>query len=220
MRSLYLFLRAHWQEALIFGVAVPLILWAITMSDWLPAVLVTVVTLMSVVTIYELKERVETRRMKKMSGENLAFQTRRRALIFTVGKQTATIVFALNRQAPEFVGMICSTETESYARQVLADSHWAEDKARVHVVDPSNILELRAQTTALLEWLRGRGVTPREIAVDVTGGMTTMSLAVFSVAADREVDSQYVISKYDTGNKIIEGSQDAIFIMRYLRGGE
>jgi hypothetical protein len=59
------------------------------------------------------------------------------------------------------------------------------------------------------------GLKPEEIALDPTGGMTPMSLGAFSVAQERQIDSQYVRSNYDDQNRPIRGSQELIFLSRY-----
>ncbi|VVB69161.1 Uncharacterised protein [uncultured archaeon] len=47
--------------------------------------------------------------------------------------------------------------------------------------------------------------------------MTTMSVGVFSVTEDRQVDSQYIRSQYDEQNRPIKNSQEAVFVSRYSR---
>ena len=54
-----------------------------------------------------------------------------------------------------------------------------------------------------------------DIAADITGGTTTMSVGVFSVTEDRLVDSQYIRSQFDEQNKRINGTQEAVFVSYY-----
>jgi hypothetical protein len=63
------------------------------------------------------------------------------------------------------------------------------------------------------------GLSISDVAVDITGGMTIMSVAVYTLAAERSIDSQYIKSKYDRNNKPILDTQEAIFVARFMKEG-
>jgi hypothetical protein len=76
-------------------------------------------------------------------------------------------------------------------------------------VDPKNIQDIRAMTMSILNWMKSKDLQDSEIAVDITGGMTTTSAGVFDVSEERKIDSQYIFSGY-INNKVILDTKDAI----------
>lgn len=219
MHSLWKFVRSHVEEILILGVALPLIVGALATGNILLAAALFVISIVVLMALYGLAERVARRRKPRSIGESAAFKVPRRAIIFTVGRQIDTIVLAVEQQHPELIGLICSTVTEPYANDVIARFGLDDEHVRKRVVDPWNVREIHAETNGLIEWLLGRGVPREALVVDVTGGMTTMSVSVFAAAEDRLIDSQYVRSEYDQQNKPIAGSQEGIFVSRYSISG-
>lgn len=211
MTNLIFFVRHRWEEIVILGLAIPTLLSASTTGNWALAA----ATIAAVVLIFFFAERLAQRRLAQHIGENVAFRLPRRGIVFTVGKQIATIEFAVARQRPDLVGFVCSTETEPFADRVIAQFGIDAERARKSVVDVGNLREIHAATVGLIEWMRGRGLPTRMIVVDVTGGMTTLSLGAFAAAEANQVDSQYIKSRYGSDNKIIEGSQEGILVVRY-----
>jgi hypothetical protein len=145
-----------------------------------------------------------------------AFAVKRRGLVFTVGLQPDTIRLALTEQAPDYVGFICSAQSEEKADALVVEFHLDDEHARKKLVDPLNVEEIRQDTATLLDWMAAQGLGSRDVAVDVTGGMTSMSVAVYSLARDRRLDCQYISSRFDkAANRLIANSQDARLLSRY-----
>ncbi|MBL7162791.1 MAG: hypothetical protein ISS57_09320 [Anaerolineales bacterium] len=219
MNKLRSFLKSRWDEIIVLGVALQLILWAITTGNLVIILAVTVSMIVMVLMIYGISERISARRLHKSLGDNIAFQVSRRGLIFTVGKQTHTIEYAIQKQQPEFIAVICTDVTENQATEIMAKFSDDPEMARKRLVDPFDLVEIRATTQSLIKWLEQK-IPKDAIAVDITGGMTTMSIGAFLAADEAQIDTQYVRSNYDLNNKPVVGSQDGIFIARFSDSGE
>ena len=219
MNDLRSFLKSRWDEIIVLGVALQLILWAITTGDVVIISAVTVSMLVMILLIYGIFERISRRRLHKSLGDNIAFQVSRRGLIFTVGKQTHTIEYAIAQQKPEFIALICTDITENEADEVVSKFGGNTEMIRKRLVDPFDMEEIRATTQSLIKWL-SQNLPKDAIAVDITGGMTTMSVGAFLAADELQIDSQYVRSNYGSDNQPVIGSQDGIFITRYSESVE
>jgi hypothetical protein len=84
-------------------------------------------------------------------------------------------------------------------------------------VDVQEIKEIRLKTGLIIDWMLKNGLSFSDIAVDITGGMTTMSVAVYSLVVEKSIDSQYIKSEYDPNNKPIIGTQEAVFVTRFTK---
>lgn len=215
MDRLARFIKNRWEEALIWGLAVNLIAWSLTTGK--PVLIISIVLSVAavIVLVYLAIERAGRRRTKKMIGESTAFTIQRQAILFTVGKQIDTIVFALENQRPRFVGFICTEASQSYVDEIIARLKFKEDDVRKRIVNPFDIHEIYQTANLLMDWMLAQDLAPAQLVVDVTGGMTTMSVGVFSAADERLVDSQYIRSKYDDQNKVIPGTMEGVFIIHY-----
>jgi hypothetical protein len=167
-----------------------------------------VVLLLKAVAKLILSRRVST-------GGSEAFNVQRRALIFTVGKQSDTIQLCIQHQGPQFVGFICSRDSEAYADALVSSLGLDPDACRKRMVNPWNIDEIRENALQLLSWVKEKSVQAEDIAFDVTGGLTTMSVGVFMVAEESCIDTQYVRSEYDDNGKRLPKTEEAVFIRRY-----
>lgn len=154
------------------------------------------------------------------SGENAAFNVPRKGVIYTVGLQTDSIRFSMVRQTPDYVGFMCSKETEPYTNKLIDILGLDKDKCNIKTVDPQNINEIRLETKLIIEWMSSMGLKNSDIAVDVTGGKTTMSVGAFSMAEELKIDTQYIKSDFDEKNKPIAGTQQGIFVKRYSELGQ
>jgi hypothetical protein len=153
------------------------------------------------------------RQQPPLRGENTAFQHPRKWLIFTVGGQDDTLRISLNQQKPEFIGFICSDQTKDRADQLFKELGIDTDHYKVEVVDPRDIHEIRTKTGLILDWLAKRGLQLADIAVDITGGTKAMSVGMFLVAEERQVDSQYIFCRqYDVNNRCVNGTQEALLL--------
>ena len=156
------------------------------------------------------------RRIAPRIGESQAFSVKRRAIIFTVGKQGDTIEVCITHQKPEYVGFICTNGSEQCADSLIASLGLDAQKCFKRIVDPWNVSEVVEKTNHILSALMGIGIEATDMAFDITGGFTTMSIGVFIVAEEHRIDSQYVRSEYDDHGKRLPNTEDAVFISRYL----
>ena len=196
------------------GIALQIIIWAITTGDLGIILPVIPGMIVMVLLVYGIIGRISKRRLLKSLGDNIAFQVARKGIIFTVGKQIHTIEYAIAQQKPDFIALICSDITETEANEIMARFGTDPEKIRKRLVDPFDLEEVRTTTLNLIKWL-GQTMPKDAIAVDITGGMTTMSVGAFLAADENQVDSQYVRSNYGLNNQPVVGSQDGIFITRY-----
>jgi hypothetical protein len=221
MKRLKKFIKLHWEEGLIWAMAVNLIAWSLTTGK--PVVIIA--TMLSVIAViilvYIAIERAGRRKEKKIIGENTAFKVARQGIIFTVGKQTDTIAFALEEQHPDLVGFICSAASQGYVDDIVARFSLNEENYRKYPVSPFDIHEIIQISKLLIGWMLSKNHSADQLVVDVTGGMTTMSVGAFSAAEDSHVDSQYIRSKYDDQNKVVPGTMEGVFITHFPdRSGE
>jgi hypothetical protein len=215
MKRLWLFIKTRWEEVLFLGIAIQLWVWALTTGDLLLILVVTASLIAMLLLIYAIIEGISKGKRKRTVGQNTAFQVPRRGMIFTVGKQANTILFAIQHQKPTFVGLICTEATQSVAEQVKAESGLNSECVHPRIVDPYAIQEIRTITETQIQWLLAQNLTRGEIVADVTGGLTPLSLGVYSAADDQKVDVQYVRSQYDENNKVIEGTQQGLLIVHF-----
>lgn len=219
MHELSHFLRTRWQEILVLGIALQAMIAALFTANLLLIVLVFAGVLTLVVLSFVIAERVNRQNTRNRIGESIAFQVPRRGLIFTVGRQIETITLALDQQHPQFLGLICTDATEPQADGLIARYGFDAEHAHKRLVDPLSIDEIHRTCTTLLEWMQAQGLAKNDIAVDITGGLTTMSVGVFSAAEDVRIDSQYVISQYDVQNHPIPSAQRGVFVVHYPNEG-
>ncbi|VVB63523.1 CRISPR-associated protein (Cas_Cas02710) [uncultured archaeon] len=215
MTQLIPYLRSRWDELLITGIYLNSIVASIFTGNVQVALGVTLGGLVFLAIIFKLMTLY--RRRLPMHGDNVAFKVPRRGLIFTVGRQMDTIRMALQMRKPEFIAFICSMETESDAIRLAEDFGYDKAHYKKEVVDPYNVKEIRTKTEVVLDWLLEKDLKTTDVAADITGGTTTMSVGVFSMTEDRMVDSQYIRSQFDEQNKRIDGTQEAVFVSYYGR---
>ncbi len=171
-----------------------------------------------VVFVLLIKARAEilNRRISPRIGGSKAFSTRRKAIIFTVGKQSDSIDLCIRHQKPELVGLIRTPGSEQYADSLIISSGLGPENVLKKAVDPWNVSEVCDGARTVLAWILGKGVSPGEVVFDTTGGLTTMSVATFLVADDNKIDSQYVKSEYDGNGKRLPKTEEAVFIKRLM----
>lgn len=218
MKEFIRYLRGNWQEALVFGVSFQLIVSAALSGNLVLTIAVLVGVIILNLVVFSIASRVRPKTPKDF-GKSAAFSVKRKGVIFTVGKQSDTIELALSEQKPNYVGFVCTSQTLDMAKHVI-DSHeelFEDQNACRKVVDPQNIREIRIATKLLIDWMLKAGLQKGDIVLDVTGGMTTMSMGAYSMAEDLQIDSQYVRSEYNIDNELIEKTQRAVFVSQYLR---
>jgi hypothetical protein len=152
-------------------------------------------------------------------GESKAFKVHRKGLIYTAGKQVDTIALSLEKQTPSFIGFLCSKASEPYIDELVRTMGFEEDKYNKKIVDPQNIDEIRLEIKLIIDWMLAKGLKSSDMVVDVTGGMTTMSVGAYSMADEMKVDTQYIKSEFDDRNKPIKNTQEGVFVKRYTDVG-
>lgn len=152
-------------------------------------------------------------------GEGEAFSVQRKGLIYTSGKQTDTIRLSLEKQRPVYVGFLCTKVSEPYIDELIRAMGFDEDKYSKKIVDQQNIVEIRTETKLIIDWMLSENMQNNDVAVDVTGGMTTMSVGAFSMAEELKIDTQYIKSDFDENNKPIKNTQIGVFVRRYAVTG-
>lgn len=210
------FLRFHWLKILVTYVLVPSSINAIYSLN--PIILMwTFLIELGLLVIAITAMALYSKRSRSSHSRNEAFQVPRKGMVFTVGKQLNTIRFAIKNQNPKFIGLICSAETEDMANLLKEELGFDDEHFMKKEVDPKNIEDIRAMAVSILNWLKSKGLQDSEIAVDITGGMTTMSAGVFDISEERKIDSQYIFSKY-INNRVIIDTKDAILFSQHSKG--
>jgi hypothetical protein len=205
------FMRFHWLKILVTYVMVPSCINAIYSLN--PTILMwTFLIEIGLVAIAVIAMALYNRRSLLYS----AIAITAIGMIFTVGNQLDTIRFAIDHQKPKFIGLICSAETEGKANMLKDEIGLDEEHVMKKEVDPKNIDDIRAMTISILNWFRSKGLHESEIAVDITGGLTTMSAGAFDACEKEKIDSQYIFSKY-VNNKVIMDTKDAILFAQHGR---
>lgn len=214
MNKLIRYFRVNWESMLIQVILLQILLSAVFDGNLFMAVIAAIGGLAFLALIYKMIG-LFNQSQPPLRGENVAFQVQRRGMIFTVGGQPDTVRTAIRRQKPEYLALICSDRTEDVANQLRVEFDFDEEHFKKEIIDPHNIDEIRAKTGIILNWLTEKGLRPEEIVADITGGMTTMSVGVFSATEEKRIDSQYIRSQYDVKNKPIPGTQEAVFVSCY-----
>lgn len=168
------------------------------------------------VLLIKARAEILNRRTSPRIGGSLAFSTRRKAIIFTVGKQSDTIELCLRHQKPELVAFICTSGSEQFADMLISTSGLDSESILKRVVDPWDIGEVCDAARRALGWISGKGVSSSDVVFDITGGLTTMSVATFLIAEENKIDSQYVKSEYDETGKRLPKTEEAVFIKTYI----
>lgn len=151
-------------------------------------------------------------------GAGEAFLVPRKGIVYTVGKQTNTIVFSLEHQRPDYVGFICSSASEPSLDELCSAGGFDENSRRKRLVNPQDVAEIHAETKLLVNWMMSKQLHTKDVVIDVTGGMTTMSVGAFALAEEFKIDTQYIRSEFDEKNRPIKGTQKGVFVKRYGTG--
>lgn len=210
--QLFAFLQSRWEEIVIMGIWLPVVIMALT-TGIAPFIASLIGGALVIVALHSLLDKLRQRRQPMFGGE--ASGITRKGLIFTVGHQAETIEYAFGGQQPQWVGFLCTEQTIDVADRLVRSLRLSPDRWRREIVDPRDIADVRTKTHSLIDWLVKQGLRTEQIALDPTGGMTPMSLGAYSVAQERQVDSQYVRSRYDENNQPIRGTQELIFLGRH-----
>jgi len=123
---------------------------------------------------------------------------------------------ALERQKPLYVGFLCSSRYEHVVDEIIHEQGYQPGTWEKKVVDPWDIKTIHNATFDLATWfLAKNNVALNDIVVDVTAGLTTMSIAAFLTAEEMKLDTQYIRSEYDKDGKRIPNTECAILITKH-----
>ena len=214
MNRLRQYFVANWEGILIEAVLLQFFITGILEGNLIFAAIAGVGGLALLALIYK-TIAIFGQCQKPLRGQNIAFQVPRRGLIFTVGLQPETIRMALKHQKPGYVGFICSARSEPTVIQLMEEFSCDEDHCIKKVVNTNDIKDIRTETGLILDWMASKGLKSSDIAADITGGTTTMSVGVFSMTEERNVDSQYIFCRQYENNRCVDGTQEAVFVSRY-----
>lgn len=208
------FIRAKWEEMLILGLWLPFFIWAVSTGAVVLCILILLGGATSLIGLYFLIDKLKRRARPTFGGE--ATRIPRRAIVCTVGMQLDTLTYAIEGLQPSYIGFLCTEASWSVVDDIVTQCRLAEGHWRREIVDPQNLDDIRTKGAILLAWLRQQGVSTEEIVVDPTGGLTPMSLGLFSIAQEETIDSQYVRSLYQK-NRPIPGTQEVVLLSRFSR---
>jgi hypothetical protein len=218
MTQLMTFLRNRWDEILITCVYLNAVVASIFTWDVTKVLQVSLGGLALLAVIFTVRWLVQ-KRQTPMRGQNLAFQIPRGGLIFTVGLQPETIRLAVKHQKPKYFGFICTARSEPVVSQLKEELSCNDENCNVKIVNSNDIKDVRTETGLIIDWMTSKGLKTSEIAADITGGTTTMSVGVFSMTEERHVYSQYIFCRqYDEKNRCVNGTQEAVLVSRYASG--
>ncbi len=213
MDELSRFFRTRWVELLVAGVWLQSTVGAALAGDWRLLALTGLGGLLLLAAVFWLIEKLRRKRAAPQ-GVGEAFQVQRRGLILTVGGQKSTALFAISSQKPAWLGLLCSRQTETVAEEIINVSELPVERVQKEIADPWDVVDVRDKMQTLVKWLTRKGVPLGEIALDITGGTTPMSVGAFTVAEEQGLDTQYVRSQYE-GNRPIEKTQEGILVSRH-----
>lgn len=215
MTQLRSFLRNRWDEILITCVYLNAFVASIFTWDVTKVLLVSLGGLALLAVIFTVRWLI-TRRQPPMHGENIAFQVPRKGIIFTVGLQKDTVLLAVKHQKPQYFGFICTARSEALTDELMEILCCNDGNSIKKLVNSNDLKDVRAETGLIIDWMASKGLKTQDIAADITGGTTPMSVGVFSMTEERNVDSQYIFCRqYDEKNKCVNGTQEAVFVSRY-----
>lgn len=213
MRRLVQFLRSKWEEILVTGIWLPLVLAAVLTTEPITITL-SLVGGVSLFGIYSLIDKLGRRREPSFGGE--ASGTLRRAILFTVGLQAETMDNPIRGQKPEHLVFLCIEQSLSVIERLISHHRFAPEHWRREIVAAEDIADVRVKTNVLIDWFLRQGLSSESIVANPTGDLTPMSLGAFSVAQERQIDSQYVRSQYQ-GSQPISGTRELVFLSQFPR---
>lgn len=118
------------------------------------------------------------------------------ALAFTVSHRDVPL-WVMEVCQPRHIGLIATEGSRAAARDIAAQAQQRGIKVAetVYLDNPDDPAEARDRTRHVLESLKRADAA--NIAIDITGGKTTMSLGAFMAAEEMGISSLYVTAPYD-----------------------
>ncbi|MGZ8916489.1 MAG: hypothetical protein ACXW1Z_25685 [Methylobacter sp.] len=125
--------------------------------------------------------------------------TRWQGLIFTVSRAEVPL-WVIAEVEPCGLGLLVTETSRAEGEKIRQKAQQSGINVMTESVnDPADPAEVKRKTKDLLQTLRELGIN--DIAVDITGGKTPMSLGAFMAAEECGCDSIYVTTAYTKDNK-------------------
>jgi hypothetical protein len=221
MYTLKIFFKSKWLEIAIVAISFQLITTAISIflgNRPLLIMFTAVGLILLIVLVTSAAEAMKGKSKKEFIGNPLNIN--RKGIIFTIGLKShsanSTVMKVIEKMSPQYYGFIGTEQTfAANIGQPIAQSIGLKEGCyREKAVDPTNIREIKEDTTHLIQWMIDKGLSKDDIVVDITGGTAIMSIASYIAADENKIDTQYVYSEY-RDNKPVEGSQKALMVSSY-----
>lgn len=153
-------------------------------------------------------------------GEMIAFKKKRRGVIFTLGLRSAdkgSVIYLIQKALqPEYIGFLGTPQTEKLVEAIVRELNLKVGTYKTEAWEMTEIDEGKTKTSLVIDWMGKQGLGKSEIVLDITGGTATMSVAAFMAAQERQIDCQYIQSRYDEiKNEYVKESQKPVLITNY-----
>lgn len=221
MRTLKIFFKDKWLEIAVIAIGIQLIINAVSVflgNRPLLTIFTAIGLILLIVLVTSAYDIMKTR--NKIIGGGVDFNVKRRGIIFTIGLKShdanSTVMKVIKQLSPEYCGFLGTEKTfeAGIGRTIAKNVGLKEDFYREKAADPTNIKEIKDDTMHLIQWMIGKGLSKRDIVVDITGGTAIMSVATYIAADENKIDTQYIYSDY-RDNKPVEGSQKGLTVSKY-----
>lgn len=218
MEKLIDYLNDHWYEMVIGALVMNLLSTA--MAEYVdnnPLVLMMyIATILAIVWLISVVKHRLTRPLPSIY-EGRALGVSRKGIVFTIGlhshKKGSPALKVLERLKPKYCGLIGTEKTfmdnagQSIAREAGINAEFMKEAT----INPTELEDIKANTHHLIQWMMEKGLSARDIVVDITGGTVPMSLAAYLAAVESGIETQYVYSEYDKNkNKALPDTQKAL----------
>ncbi|MDN3515856.1 MAG: hypothetical protein NG747_15885 [Candidatus Brocadia sp.] len=224
MHALKIFFKEKWLEIVVIAIFIQLITNAIfAYFGNKPLLIICSATVLLLLTFFVINVYENIKAKKKVIGGGVDFSIKRRGIIFTIGLRShdinSTVMKVIKKLSPQYCGFIGTEKTlEANVGKTIAQTvDLKKDFYREKSVDPTNIKEIKEDTIHLIQWMVDKGLSKKDIVIDITGGTAIMSVAAYIAADENRIDTQYIYSDF-RDNKPMEGSQKALMISKYETG--
>ncbi len=118
-------------------------------------------------------------------------------IVFTVSRAEVPL-WVIHQVQPDRIGLLITQTSQEQSAIIRQAAEQQGITVYIEILnDPDDPAEANRKTKELLQTLRQNGIS--ELAVDITGGKTPMSLGAFMAAEELGSDSIYVTSHYKDG---------------------
>ncbi len=116
--------------------------------------------------------------------------------VYTVSRKE-TPIWSMDKIKPSHIILIGSEQTADVEKEIRehAAQHHIHIQQSINLHDVDSVAECRDETMRAIQELRHKGC--KTIAVDITGGKTTMSIGAFQAGDQENVDVIYITAPYD-----------------------